>query len=46
MNIDNRIALVSSEGVVELPLLSKRDAAARIIDAAMMIRSARPLSLA
>ena len=42
---DNRIALVSSEGVVELPLLSKRDAATRIIDAAMMIRSARPLSL-
>jgi len=40
----NRIALVSSEGVVELPLLSKREAAARIIDAAMMIRSARPLS--
>jgi phosphopantothenoylcysteine decarboxylase/phosphopantothenate--cysteine ligase len=42
---NNRIALVSSEGVVELPLLSKREAAARIIDAAMMIRSARPLSL-
>jgi phosphopantothenoylcysteine decarboxylase/phosphopantothenate--cysteine ligase len=42
----NRIALVSSEGVVELPLLSKRDAAARILDAAMMIRSARPLSVA
>jgi phosphopantothenoylcysteine decarboxylase/phosphopantothenate--cysteine ligase len=42
---NNRIALVSSEGVVELPLLSKRDAAARIIDAAMIIRSARPLSL-
>ncbi|HLF84235.1 MAG TPA: bifunctional phosphopantothenoylcysteine decarboxylase/phosphopantothenate--cysteine ligase CoaBC [Blastocatellia bacterium] len=42
----NRIALVSSEGVVELPLLSKREAAARIIDAAMMIRSARPLSVA
>jgi phosphopantothenoylcysteine decarboxylase/phosphopantothenate--cysteine ligase len=42
---NNRIALVSSEGVVELPLLSKREAAARIIDAAMMIRNARPLSL-
>lgn len=42
----NRIALVSSEGVVELPLMSKRDAAARIIDAAMMIRSARPLPVA
>ena len=43
---NNRIALVSSEGVVELPLLSKREAAARIIDAAMNIRSARPLSVA
>ncbi len=42
----NRIALVSSEGVVELPLLSKREAAARIIDAAMIIRSSRPLSVA
>ena len=42
----NRIALVSSEGVVELPLLSKQEAAARIIDAAMKIRSARPLSTA
>jgi phosphopantothenoylcysteine decarboxylase / phosphopantothenate---cysteine ligase len=40
----NRIALVSSEGVVELPLLSKREAAARIIDTAMKIRSSRPLS--
>jgi len=42
----NRIALVSSEGVVELPLLSKQEAAASIIDAAMKIRSARPLSVA
>ena len=42
----NRIALVSSEGVVELPLLSKQEAAARIIDAAMKIRSARPLPTA
>lgn len=42
----NRIALVSSEGVVELPLLSKREAAERIIDAAMIMRSARPLSVA
>ena len=42
----NRIALVSSEGVVELPLLSKLEAAASIIDAAMKIRSARPLSVA
>ena len=39
----NRIALVSSEGVDQLPLLSKGEAAARIIDAAMKIRSARPL---
>jgi phosphopantothenoylcysteine decarboxylase / phosphopantothenate---cysteine ligase len=38
----NRIALVSSEGVVELPLLSKREAAARIIDAAIKIKGARP----
>src|SRR6266446_2178844 len=42
----NRIALVSSEGVVELPLLSKQEAAESIIDAAMKIRSARPLSVA
>ena len=42
----NRIALVSPEGVVELPLLSKQEAAARIIDAAMKIRSARPLPTA
>ncbi|HSB08860.1 MAG TPA: bifunctional phosphopantothenoylcysteine decarboxylase/phosphopantothenate--cysteine ligase CoaBC [Blastocatellia bacterium] len=38
----NRIALVSSEGVVEMPLLSKREAAERIIDAAMKIRSVSP----
>jgi len=38
---NNRIALVSSEGVVELPLLSKREAAMRIIDAARSIKSAR-----
>lgn len=36
----NRIAIVSSEGVLELPLLSKRDAAERIIDAAIKKRSA------
>jgi phosphopantothenoylcysteine decarboxylase / phosphopantothenate---cysteine ligase len=42
----NRIALVSSDGVVELPLLSKLEAAGRIIDAALLIRSARPLSAA
>ena len=42
----NRIAIVSSEGVLELPLLSKRDAAERIIDAAIKKRSARPLSIA
>jgi phosphopantothenoylcysteine decarboxylase/phosphopantothenate--cysteine ligase len=40
---NNRIALVSSEGVIELPLLSKREAAARIIDAALTIRRTRPL---
>lgn len=40
----NRIALVSSDGVDQLPLLSKREAASRIIDAAIRIRSARPLS--
>jgi phosphopantothenoylcysteine decarboxylase/phosphopantothenate--cysteine ligase len=40
----NRIVLVSSEGVSELPLLSKREAAWRIIDAAMKIRSSRPFS--
>ena len=38
----NRIALVSSDGVVELPLLSKREAAGRIIDAAMKKRSVQP----
>lgn len=42
----NRIALVSSEGVDELPLLSKQEAASRIIDAAIRIRSARPLASA
>jgi phosphopantothenoylcysteine decarboxylase/phosphopantothenate--cysteine ligase len=40
----NRIALVSSEGVTELPLLSKRDAAEQIIDAALEIRRSRSLS--
>jgi phosphopantothenoylcysteine decarboxylase/phosphopantothenate--cysteine ligase len=40
----NRIVLVSLEGVSELPLLSKREAAWRIIDAAMKIRSSRPFS--
>jgi phosphopantothenoylcysteine decarboxylase/phosphopantothenate--cysteine ligase len=43
---NNRIALVSSAQVVVLPLLSKREAAAQIIDAAMQIRSERPLSVA
>jgi phosphopantothenoylcysteine decarboxylase/phosphopantothenate--cysteine ligase len=42
----NRIAIVSSEDVVELPLLSKREAAERIIDAAVKKRSVRPLSVA
>lgn len=40
----NRIALVTSEGVTELPLLSKREAAERIIDAALEIRRSRSLS--
>ncbi len=39
----NRVSLVSSEGVVELPLLSKREAAERIFDAAIRIKSSRPL---
>ena len=42
----NRISMVSSDGVAELPLLSKVDAAEKIIDAAMKIRNARPLSVA
>ena len=37
----NRIALVSAEGVTELPLLSKREAAEQIIDAALEIRRSR-----
>jgi phosphopantothenoylcysteine decarboxylase/phosphopantothenate--cysteine ligase len=41
----NRITLVSSEGVDELPLMSKSDAAARIIDAAIKIRHSRPLTV-
>ena len=41
----NRITLVSPEGVDELPLMSKQDAAARIVDAAIKIRRSRPLSL-
>ncbi|MEK6408272.1 MAG: bifunctional phosphopantothenoylcysteine decarboxylase/phosphopantothenate--cysteine ligase CoaBC [Acidobacteriota bacterium] len=36
----NLIALVSKEGVVELPLMSKREAAMRIIDAARSMKSA------
>src|SRR5262245_9017798 len=39
----NRVALVSHDGVEELPLLSKRDVAARIIEAAMKLRNSRPL---
>lgn len=38
---NNRIALVSPDGVVELPLMSKREAAARIFDAASSIRHTR-----
>jgi phosphopantothenoylcysteine decarboxylase/phosphopantothenate--cysteine ligase len=40
----NRISLVSTEGVTELPLLSKREAAERIIDAALQIRRTRSVS--
>jgi len=40
----NRIALVSSEGVIEFPLLSKLEAASRIIDAAVKIKGSRALS--
>jgi phosphopantothenoylcysteine decarboxylase/phosphopantothenate--cysteine ligase len=36
----NRITLVSSNNVVELPLLSKREAADRILDAALKLRVA------
>ncbi|MFY9557046.1 MAG: bifunctional phosphopantothenoylcysteine decarboxylase/phosphopantothenate--cysteine ligase CoaBC [Blastocatellia bacterium] len=39
----NRIALVSSEGVVEWPVMPKLEAASRIIDAAMKVRSSRPM---
>ena len=42
----NRIALVSSEGVTEFPLLSKRQAAEHIIDAALEIRRSRSPSTA
>ena len=42
----NRIALVSPDGVIVLPLLSKQDAASRIIDAAMKIRTSRTFSAA
>jgi phosphopantothenoylcysteine decarboxylase / phosphopantothenate---cysteine ligase len=41
----NRVTLVSSDGVDELPLMSKRDAAARIVDAAIKIRRSRPLAV-
>ncbi|HEX8185971.1 MAG TPA: bifunctional phosphopantothenoylcysteine decarboxylase/phosphopantothenate--cysteine ligase CoaBC [Blastocatellia bacterium] len=37
----NRIALVSSAGAVEMPLLSKREAAYRILDAAIRIKQAQ-----
>jgi len=36
----NRIALVASDGVIELPLMSKREAADRILDAALKLRAA------
>jgi len=34
----NRITLVASDGVIELPLMSKREAADRVIDAAIKLR--------
>jgi phosphopantothenoylcysteine decarboxylase/phosphopantothenate--cysteine ligase len=37
----NRVALVSSEGVTELPLMAKSEAAEHIIDAALKIRRSR-----
>ena len=37
----NRIALVSASEVVEMPLLTKREAAGRILDAAIRIKRAR-----
>src|SRR5262249_19286100 len=37
----NRISLVSSEGVVDLPLMSKKKAAGQILDAAMRIKQSR-----
>jgi len=42
----NRIALVTQTGVTELPLLNKRDAADRILDAAIKIRPQLATSLA
>jgi len=39
----NRISLVSSGGVVDLPLMSKREAAEQILDAALRVRTSRPL---
>jgi len=38
---NNRVALVSADGVVELPLLTKKQAAAKIIEAIAGIRSSR-----
>jgi phosphopantothenoylcysteine decarboxylase / phosphopantothenate---cysteine ligase len=40
----NRIALVSASGTVEMPLLTKREAADRILDAAIQIKRARAVS--
>jgi phosphopantothenoylcysteine decarboxylase/phosphopantothenate--cysteine ligase len=37
----NKISLVSSEGVIDLPLMSKREAAGRILDAAKRIKKSR-----
>jgi hypothetical protein len=40
------VSLVSAQGVEELPLMTKLEAAERIIDAAMTLRSSRPRSVA
>jgi phosphopantothenoylcysteine decarboxylase/phosphopantothenate--cysteine ligase len=41
----NRIALVSATSVDELPLMTKLEAAERIIDAAIKLKSSRPLAV-
>jgi phosphopantothenoylcysteine decarboxylase / phosphopantothenate---cysteine ligase len=38
----NRITLVSASDIVEMPLLTKREAADRILEAALQVKQARP----